>query len=844
MIARRLIAMLVALANLWFAGTDARAQNTKAQLNTSINTNFPDNAVGAITPAIFRSWAASIVASFQQYAGVNAQSGTSYTIAVVDYGQLVTFNNAAPVAVTLPQASGSFVVFNVFVRNIGAGTVTVTPATSTINGAATLAVTTGQGVWIVSDGVNYQTWSGAGSGGAGTPGGSNTQIQFNNAGVFGGLPNVNFGVLNTDGSAVPSITATPTIGTSVTVPLVRGGTGAASTLTLQTTSGAGTTDKILFQGGTAGTTPLASMQAAGMSVGNTAAVWGLDLFSGSIVSDAKRTLAVNGAEVLFIPDPTPSLAGFSKSVIFVGDACLDVTSHNCSLTRSIVNTTSLGIAFTACPFGCMQTVTISFNTATDEVNWTAHGLTVNASVAFTTTGAMPAATPAIVAGTTYYVKTLTANAFTISTTPGGAIIDITGAGSATFTAYRIQYEGYYNTGMGFAAFRNIANGSYNSGFGFETLNHLTSGSRNTGMGEATLFNITTPDDNTAVGYKALHDLVTGSQSTAVGSQAAIAHIGANLTAVGFNACAGTAGANGSDNTCVGWSAGQALQAGNPQNTYIGSQTGQLNLGNAMTAVGYQACRSFGANRLGDANTCIGWGAGASLNGPSAAGGGDRNTLIGYNTGNQITTGRFDNIIGATTAQSMDTGSFNTVNGAAAAINFTSASSNALFGFNTGNGITTGSGNSIFGANVTGLAAGLTNNVIISDGTGAIRWRATTSTDIREFAADGTTTLRTRTNAGHALVGATAAPALTTCGTSPVISGTDEAGEVTMGTGSPTACTITFNSAYVSAPYCTVTWQANALAVQNYAVSNVAITLAQTPASANKVNYNCRGRSGG
>jgi hypothetical protein len=48
--------------------------------------------------------------------------------------------------------------------------------------------------------------------------------------------------------------ATPTFTTSATVPLVIGGTGAAATLALRSTSGVGTTDAIIFQVGNNGTT--------------------------------------------------------------------------------------------------------------------------------------------------------------------------------------------------------------------------------------------------------------------------------------------------------------------------------------------------------------------------------------------------------------------------------------------------------------------------------------------------------------------------------------------------------------------------------------------------------------
>jgi hypothetical protein len=97
---------------------------------------------------------------------------------------------------------------------------------------------------------------------------------------------------------------------------------------------------------------------------------------------------------------------------------------------------------------------------------------------------------------------------------------------------------------------------------------------------------------------------------------------------------------------------------------------------------------------------------------------------------------------------------------------------------------------------------------------------------------------------HALVGNTTAPALTSCGTSPSISGTDVAATVTMGTGSPTGCTITFNTAFTSAPHCTVTWHGTPLTTQTYAVTNTALTLAQQATSSDIVDYQCIGPNGG
>lgn len=99
---------------------------------------------------------------------VNAQTGTTYTYLTGDNNKLVTHSNAASIAGTLPQAGASFPSgWWMDVQNRGAGTLTITPATSTIDGAASVALTTGQGLRLVSDGTNYFTQRGAAAGGGG-----------------------------------------------------------------------------------------------------------------------------------------------------------------------------------------------------------------------------------------------------------------------------------------------------------------------------------------------------------------------------------------------------------------------------------------------------------------------------------------------------------------------------------------------------------------------------------------------------------------------------------------------------------------------------------------------------
>jgi hypothetical protein len=87
---------------------------------------------------------------------VNSQTGTTYTYVKEDRAKLVTHSNASAIAGTLPQAGTAFSHgWWMDVQNRGAGTLTITPSTSTIDGVASLQLRTGEGCRIVSDGTNY-----------------------------------------------------------------------------------------------------------------------------------------------------------------------------------------------------------------------------------------------------------------------------------------------------------------------------------------------------------------------------------------------------------------------------------------------------------------------------------------------------------------------------------------------------------------------------------------------------------------------------------------------------------------------------------------------------------------
>lgn len=90
-------------------------------------------------------WA--VTAQAQTPGMINTVAGTTYTFQTTDCDQsgrkLIVFTNAAGVAATLPQAgvSGTFSLgCSIHFLNNGAGTVTVTPVVSTINGTSSLAI--------------------------------------------------------------------------------------------------------------------------------------------------------------------------------------------------------------------------------------------------------------------------------------------------------------------------------------------------------------------------------------------------------------------------------------------------------------------------------------------------------------------------------------------------------------------------------------------------------------------------------------------------------------------------------------------------------------------------------
>ena len=102
---------------------------------------------------------------------VNAITG-AYTVVDGDFAKLITASSTSAIAITLPdpEGAGFDAGWFAFFQNRNIGVVTLNPQTSTIDGAGSFVLAQNQGVLIASDGVNYFTQRGSGTGSTALPG--------------------------------------------------------------------------------------------------------------------------------------------------------------------------------------------------------------------------------------------------------------------------------------------------------------------------------------------------------------------------------------------------------------------------------------------------------------------------------------------------------------------------------------------------------------------------------------------------------------------------------------------------------------------------------------------------
>lgn len=193
---------------------------------------------------------------------VDARTTTTETINDSDRAKLVTFNNASAVAASIAQAgaasnfqAGWFTTL----KNIGAGTVTLTATTSTIDGSTqTPTLLQGESTQLFSDGTNYFTGPRLNSArrlsvftasGTFTPPAGVYWVQYDMWGGGGGSGGASGGNDGAGGGAGAHCggTAQVTPGTGVTVTVGAAGSAGLST---PTAGGNGGNTSIAFAAGT------------------------------------------------------------------------------------------------------------------------------------------------------------------------------------------------------------------------------------------------------------------------------------------------------------------------------------------------------------------------------------------------------------------------------------------------------------------------------------------------------------------------------------------------------------------------------------------------------------------
>ena len=197
--------------------------------------------------------------------------------------------------------------------------------------------------------------------------------------------------------------------------------------------------------------------------------------------------------------------------------------------------------------------------------------------------------------------------------------------------------GYGNVSVGMQAAQGGSGATFSEtvAVGFLALNALTTGANNTSVGSQALTALATGSRNTALGYQAGSALTVENDNTLIGHNTVI--VGSDSTVVGQSAQSGATSVSvGSD----------SVSADN--SVAVGYNADSANLAVAIGGDSRAERESVSVGRLsgfynqGEENTAIGYGSGA---GSTSGANYDYNTLIGYMTGFQLTTGSGNVLLG-------------------------------------------------------------------------------------------------------------------------------------------------------------------------------------------------------
>jgi len=237
-------------------------------------------------------------------------------------------------------------------------------------------------------------------------------------------------------------------------------------------------------------------------------------------------------------------------------------------------------------------------------------------------------------------------------------------------------------------------GHHNTFLGYRTGTHTLGdetepnfAAHNTFIGTEAGFNNTQGSYNVFLGCFSGYENLEGLQNVFVGGNAGLSGVDTYLaTMVGNNA--------GASYTGEGVVSFFGAYAGNNStgtgNTYLGNNSGgNSGEGNYNVAAGYRS----GQFSTGSRNVLIGMEAGRGSSGNSVF---EDNTLVGYRSGNGLTTGNYNSFFGAYSGQVADDGDYNSSHGSGSALSLTSGDGNTFMGADAGRELTTASYNVFLG----------------------------------------------------------------------------------------------------------------------------------------------------
>ena len=203
-----------------------------------------------------------------------------------------------------------------------------------------------------------------------------------------------------------------------------------------------------------------------------------------------------------------------------------------------------------------------------------------------------------------------------------------------------------NTAIGSYAGRNISSGADNTILGKSAGDQLTTSSHNVIIGSdaGKGANQSTASRNVIIGYQAIQNQDNPSDQVAIGYRAM-----ANQkddaygnVAIGSYALECATNQEVYNNTCIGMNAGQTAENGFGQSVFVGYSAGQyINGPDYCTGIGFNAMRGNSGNKLtGYHNTGCGYRSLAIVQGA-----GEKNTALGSEAGDTITTGSNNICIG-------------------------------------------------------------------------------------------------------------------------------------------------------------------------------------------------------